>query len=156
MYYSDLSRMLLFFLNKNLKEHSLNFIKQKSYVLTKERPKLQNKYLTLTLTSNIFMNITLYMTWNALICTILFGLSESLKITLFKDLIGKIIEAKVVAENCFFFVTLNSIISRIKSLNKVILYDSYGPNRIVQINVVHDIFSDIFIKILDAKVLYAI
>ena len=41
------------------------------------------------------------MTCNPFICTILFGLSELSKITLFKDLVGKIIEAKV-AEMAFF------------------------------------------------------
>ena len=35
------------------------------------------------------------MACNRFICTILFGLLESSKITLFKDLVGKIIEAKV-------------------------------------------------------------
>ena len=40
----------------------------------------------------------LYKTHKLFICTILFGLSESYKITLFKYLVGKIIEAKV-AEN---------------------------------------------------------
>ena len=47
-----------------------------------------------TLTSIIYMNLTLYIACNTFICTIRFGLSESSKITLFKDLIEKIIEAK--------------------------------------------------------------
>jgi len=47
-------------------------------------------YMTLTL--NIFMTITLYMACNSLIFTILFGLSESFKITLFIDFILNIIE----------------------------------------------------------------
>ena len=69
------------------------------------------------------------MACNPIICTILFGLFEMSKITLFNDLVGKIIEA----ENCFFLhlsVTLASIISRIKSLNKVILDDSNRPNKL--------------------------
>ena len=74
------------------------------------------------------------MTCNPFICTILFGLSELSKITLFKDLVGKIIEAKV-AENGYFFALFpDSIIFWIKHLNKINLDDSYGPNKIVQIN----------------------
>ena len=87
------------------------------------------------------------MSCNTFICTILFNLSELSKITLFKDLVEKIIEAKV-AENGFFlhfFVTLTSIMSRIKSLNKVILDDFNRPNRIVQMNVLHVIYSVIII-----------
>ena len=49
------------------------------------------------------MNLTLYLACNAFISTIYFGLLESPKIALFKDLIGKIIEAKV-AENSFFLL----------------------------------------------------
>ena len=41
------------------------------------------------------------MTCNPFICTIVVGLSESSKITLLKDQVGKIIEAKV-AEMAFF------------------------------------------------------
>ena len=44
------------------------------------------------------MTITLYKTCNTFIGTVLFGLFESSKITLFKDLVGKITKAKV-AEN---------------------------------------------------------
>ena len=46
-----------------------------------------------TLASNIYMTITL--------CTIIFGLLESSKITLFRDLVEKIITLKG-AENVFF------------------------------------------------------
>ena len=35
------------------------------------------------------------MTYNPFVCTIVFGLSESSKITLFKDLVRKIIEAEL-------------------------------------------------------------
>ena len=42
------------------------------------------------------------MACNLFICTIIFNLLESTKITLFKDLLEKQIEAKV-AENGFFF-----------------------------------------------------
>ena len=83
------------------------------------------------------------MTQNIFICTIVFGLLESPKLTLFKDLVGKIIDARV-AENDFvllFSVTLNLIISRIKSLNKVILNDYNRPNKTVQINVLHGLYS---------------
>ena len=83
------------------------------------------------------------MTCNTFICAILFGILESPKITLFKDLVKKIIKAKV-AEIAFFLlfsVTLNSIISRINSLNKVILDDSGRPNMIVQMNRLHAIYS---------------
>ena len=62
---------------------------------------------------------------------------RSIKIALFKDLDRNIIEAKV-AE--IFFLPLFrtfSIISRIKSLSKVILDNSDRPNRIVQVNVLH-------------------
>ena len=48
-------------------------------------------------------------------------------------------------------MTLNLIILRIKSLNKVILEDSDRPNRIVQINAIHVKYSVIFFKIFDAK-----
>ena len=48
-----------------------------------------------TLTSNIYMAIILYMTFDRIICTILFGLLELPKIALFKDFIMKIIEVKV-------------------------------------------------------------
>ena len=40
-----------------------------------------------------------------------------------------------------FSVTLNSVISTIKSLNRVILDDYDRPNRIVQINGLHVIYS---------------
>ena len=79
------------------------------------------------------------------ICTIQFGLLESNTIILFRDLVDKIIEAKV-EENDFFLLfsaTLSSIIFRIKPLNKVILDDSNRPNRIVQINFLHVICSHI-------------
>ena len=86
------------------------------------------------------------MTCNKLICTILFGILKSCKITLFKDQLRKIFEAKVV--EIFFvalFVTLNLIIYRIKSLSKVILDDSDRPNRIVKISKLHVIYSVIVI-----------
>ena len=71
------------------------------------------------------------------ICTILFGLSESSRITRFKDFILEIFEFKV-TEKCkkkkAFSVTLASIIFPTRSLNKVFLDDSNKPNRIVQIN----------------------
>ena len=69
----------------------------------------------------------------------IFGLLESSKITLFKDLLGKLFEVKV-AENGFI-CSLNLIASRIKSLNKVILDDSDRPNNIIQINVLNAIYS---------------
>ena len=85
------------------------------------------------------------MTCNTFIFRIIFGILVSFKITLFKDLVVKIINADV-AENGFFLhfpVTLNPIISRIKSLNKFILddYDNDKPNRIVQINGLHVIYN---------------
>ena len=46
------------------------------------------------LTLNTYM---LYMTCNTFICTLILGLFGSSKITLFEDLVGKIIEAKVAA-----------------------------------------------------------
>ena len=99
------------------------------------------------LSANIYMTFTLYMTCSTFNCTILFGILESSKITLFNGIVGKIIEDKV-AENGYFLhfpVTLNSIISRIKYLNKVILDDSHILNRIVQINMLHAIYSVITI-----------
>ena len=42
------------------------------------------------------------MTYDTFICTILFGILKSSKITLFKDLLGKIFEAKVAGEMDFF------------------------------------------------------
>ena len=48
-----------------------------------------------TLASNIYMTVALYMACNPFICTFLFGLLESSKMALFKDLLEKIIEAKV-------------------------------------------------------------
>ena len=67
------------------------------------------------------MTITLNMACNTFICIILFGLAESSKskITLFKDLIGKKIEFFSLFRDFKF-----NYISRIKSLNKVILDDS--------------------------------
>ena len=71
---------------------------------------------------------------NTSYCTILFGLLESTKISLFKDLVEKIIEAKVSRGKLLFFTLFrDSVISRIKTLNKVILDDSDRPNMIVQI-----------------------
>ena len=61
------------------------------------------------------------------------------EIAFFKDLVEKIIEAKA-AENGFFLLfseNLSSIISRIKTLNKVILDDSNRLIRIVRINFLH-------------------
>ena len=81
------------------------------------------------------MAITLYVECNLFICTILFGLSESSKITLFKDFILEIIEFKVTGK-CKRS-TLASIIFPTRPLNKVILDDSNIPNRIVQMNVLH-------------------
>ena len=51
------------------------------------------------LTSNKYMTITLYMTCNTFICTILLGLLESSNITVSKDFIHEIIEFKV-TEKC--------------------------------------------------------
>ena len=93
------------------------------------------------------MTLTLYMSCNTFICTILFGLLESSKITVFKGLVKKIIEA-IVAENSFFllfFVIFVSIISRIKSLIKVILDDFDRPNRIAKMNGLYAYFSVIVI-----------
>ena len=59
----------------------------------------------MTLASNIYMSIALYMACNIYICTILCGLLESTKISLFKDLLEKIFEAQV-AENGFFFAVI--------------------------------------------------
>ena len=81
--------------------------------------------------------ISIYMIWDTFICTILFGLLEFSKITLFKDLLGKIIEVKV-AENGFFCTF---------PLNKVLLYDYKWPNMIVQINGLHVFYSDVVINI---------
>ena len=75
------------------------------------------------------------MTYNTFICTIKFALLESSKISLFKDLIGKIIDAKVTENDFLYFpVTLNQNISKINSLSKVILDYSDRPNRIVLMN----------------------
>ena len=52
---------------------------------------------------SIYMTITLYMTCNTFICTILFGLLKSPKITQFKDLIDKKIKAKVAEMFIFAF-----------------------------------------------------
>ena len=49
------------------------------------------------------MTITLNKAYDIFIFTIIFGLSESFKKILFKDLVGKIIECKV-AKNDFFAV----------------------------------------------------
>ena len=54
-----------------------------------------------TLAPNIYMTVTLFMACDTFICTILFGLLESSRITLFKDLVEKIIEVKI-ADNGFF------------------------------------------------------
>ena len=92
------------------------------------------------------------------ICAILFSLLESFKITLVKCQHGKIIEAKV-AENDFFVLCrdfeLNYFQNKIL-LSKVILDDSDRSNSIVQINVLHAIYSVIIIQIFDVKVVYEI
>ena len=88
-------------------------------------------------------------------CTILVGILDSLTIVLFKDLIAKIIDVKVLEnEICSLFsMTLTTQISRIKSLNKIILDDSDDrPNRILQINGLHAFYYAIFLKIFDVKV----
>ena len=104
------------------------------------------------------MTLTLYMPCNTLICIILSALLVSSKIIFSKSLVEKIIEAKV-AENDFFLlfsVTLNSNIFWMKSLNKVILDYSDKPNRIAQINVLHDLYNVKVIEIFDVEVAYAI
>ena len=53
-------------------------------------------------TSNIYMTLTIYMTCNSFICTILFGLLESSKLVLFKDRVRKIIEADSRKISSFF------------------------------------------------------
>ena len=86
------------------------------------------------------MSLILYTTYNAFI---LFVLLEYSKITLFKDLLGKIIQA-IVAGKCLIFAFFRDlelrIISSIKSLYKVFLDDSVIPNRIVQMNVLYVIY----------------
>ena len=68
------------------------------------------------------------MTCSPFICTIVFGLSLSSKMILFKDLVGKIIEAKV-AENGFCFALFCDFdLNYFKYLNKVMLDDSDRPN----------------------------
>ena len=52
-----------------------------------------------TLTLNIYLTITLYKTRNPFVCTIMFSLSESSKITLFKDFILEINELKKYVKN---------------------------------------------------------
>ena len=98
--------------------------------------------------SNIYVVKTLYMACYTFICTILFGLSESSKLIVFKDQFGKIFEAKV-AENDFFALFRDSITSRIKFLNKVILDYSDRSNMIVQMNNVCVFYSVIVILIFD-------
>ena len=76
--------------------------------------------------------MTLNKTCNALICTILFGLTELYKITLFKVFILEIIKFKVaeIALFCFFHdFELNYLRDYI--LKKVILYDSDRPTILV-------------------------
>ena len=65
-----------------------------------------------------------------------------IKITLFKDPVKKIIEVKV-SENKI--VTWTSIISGIRSLNKVFLCDYDISNRIVQMNGSNSFYSVIII-----------
>ena len=54
-----------------------------------------------------------------------------------------------------FPATLASIIFSSRSLNKFILEDSNRPNRIVHINEINVIYSVIFFKIFDVKVVFA-
>ena len=72
------------------------------------------------------MDLTLYMAFNTLICIILFGLSESSKITLFRDFILEAIKFKEQIKPFSATLTSNNFPSR--SLNKVILDDSNKPN----------------------------
>ena len=85
----------------------------------------------------------LYMAYNTIICTISFGLLESFKITLLEDIILKIIKFKVTEKSKKkpFSATLVSYIFPSGSLNKLILEDFNKPNRIVQINALHAIYS---------------
>ena len=86
--------------------------------------------------------------------TILFGLSESFKKTLFKDLVRKLIAVKV-AENDI--INFTSIISGIIGLNKVIFYYCDRSIRIIQINELTSFYySVIFIEIFNLKFGYAI
>ena len=98
------------------------------------------------------------MTFNPFICTIVFGISESSNITIFKDFILEIIEFKITEKSKKkpFFATLASTIFSIRSLNKVILDNSDRPNRIVQMNILCVLYSVIVIKVFDVKVVYAI
>ena len=71
----------------------------------------------------------------------------------------EIIEVKVTpskVQNKLFSATLASIIFPTRSLNKIILDDSDRPNKIVQMNVLHAIYSVIVLYIIEVKVVYAI
>ena len=73
------------------------------------------------------MSITIYMTCNPFICTILVGLSESSRITLLKDFILEIIKFNVTEKakkKKLFSANLALNIFSSRSLNKVILKDS--------------------------------
>ena len=89
------------------------------------------------------MNIALYKTCTPLLCTILFGLLEFSKIALIKDFILEKNEFKVTEKNKIkpFPATLASIKVPTRSLKKVILDNSNRPNRILLMNLLHDIYS---------------
>ena len=84
----------------------------------------------------LYDNIMLYTTCNPFICIIIFGLSESYKITLFKDFILEIIEfsyrkeQKKQSSAIFAWIIFAS-----KSLVKVILGDSNRPNICITYNI---------------------
>ena len=59
--------------------------------------------------------LTLFMTCNPFICTNVYSLSESSKITLFKDLVGKIIEAKVAEKGLFLLFSVTVVFGLSKS-----------------------------------------
>ena len=86
------------------------------------------------------MIITLYIACNTFICAILFGLLESQKIALFKYLTRKIIEAKIAKIALFRNFELDYL--QDKTVKKG---DSDRPNRIVQMNALNAIYSNIVI-----------
>ena len=104
------------------------------------------------------MTITQYMTYNQFICTIVFHLSESLTIILFKDFILKINEVKVTknSKKKSFYATLALKIFSIRSLNEVILDDSDRWKTIVQTNGLYVKYNVIIIETFDVKVVYSI
>ena len=89
----------------------------------------------------------MYKTFKPFICTILFGIPELFRKTLFKDPVGKDNRDQIRGKLLFlhFSEILTLIISMIKFINTFFLYDFDRTNKILQNNGSHALYSVIAI-----------